>query len=177
MQETKKAVIIEDNADVDFIKSGNIVEIRYLEYRNTENHVKRIDKDHMLNNITGEVKDIQHHEKRIDDLTSVRRSMANLRRIINANCEEPKKCKWVTLTYKENMQDTKRLYLDFKHFAQEIRRQYGPCEYIAVAEPQVSWHTTTGLRCSRLSFQPKSTRLHFMGRWTPTMSLILTFQS
>lgn len=142
MQETKKAVIIEDNADVDFIKSGNIVEIRYLEYRNTENHVKRIDKEHMLNDITGEVKDIQHHEKRIDDLTSVRRSMANLRRIINANCTEPKKCKWVTLTYKENMQDTKRLYLDFQHYVQEIRRQYGSCEYIAVAEPQArgAWH-------------------------------------
>ena len=71
-----------------------------------------------------------------------------MRRIINANCLNNDVVRWVTLTYKENMQDYKRLYDDFKKFNMRLRYYFKNTyddlsyEYIAVPEPQGrgAWH-------------------------------------
>ena len=65
---------------------------------------------------TGEIKQAQHIESRADNKLQVSQSLKRLRDYINTNVVDVNKCKWITLTYKENMTDTKRLYKDFEKF-------------------------------------------------------------
>ena len=67
--------------------------------------------------------------------------------LINTNCSDDKKLKWITFTYAENMTDTKQLYKDFdkfwKRFKYYSEKNNLPIpEYISVAEPQGrgAWH-------------------------------------
>lgn len=96
---------------------------------------------------SGEVYEYAHAVDKSGCQDSVRRSLHTLRFIINANCPEPSRLSWVTLTYAENMTDTKRLYDDYgafwKRFTRWCAKQgYQKPEYIAVAEPQGrgAWH-------------------------------------
>ena len=96
---------------------------------------------------TGEIRECKHSESRADNLSSVRRTLARVRALINTNVTIPENCRWVTLTYRENMTDRVRLYKDYKKFWQSFCRWcvgegYGRPEYISVAEPQGrgAWH-------------------------------------
>ena len=89
----------------------------------------------------------QHNQNRAGDMASVAQSLKRLRDVINANLENSERALWVTLTYAENMTDTKRLYKDFhafwKRFLRYLKRGGHPgAEYIAAAEPQGrgAWH-------------------------------------
>lgn len=121
---------------------GNVIEVTDLSGCNTSCHALKLDGEHWYNPETGEVGVYTHHEKRTDDLQSLRRSFARMRSVINTNCTDPQKLRWVTLTYAENMQDLERLYRDFGSFVKRLRRRWGACEYIAVPEPQRrgAWH-------------------------------------
>lgn len=95
----------------------------------------------------GEVMYYNRSETKDGSIQSVKRTLANLRRIINKNCSDDKKLRWVTLTYAENMRDTTILYNDFKCFWQKFKRwskskNFEIPEYISVAEPQGrgAWH-------------------------------------
>lgn len=123
-------------------ETGNVTEIMYQTNSNTSIKIKKIDKDHYLDIETGEIKEFKHMENRTDDLNNLRVSMGNLRDLINTNVTNPRYCKWVTLTYKENMKDQNKLHNDFKIFNKAFRRKGFQYEYIAVAEPQGrgAWH-------------------------------------
>jgi hypothetical protein len=59
----------------------------------------------------------------------------------------------VTLTYAENMQDTKRLYKDFKKFWLRYQYKYGKTfDYLTVVEPQGrgAWHCHVLIRANKL---------------------------
>lgn len=62
--------------------------------------------------------------------------------IINANFSGGMSELFVTLTYKENMQDTEKLHNDYKKFTQRLRYKYKNIEMLAVVEPQErgAWH-------------------------------------
>ena len=109
--------------------------------------IQKIDKDHGIDKRTGELVEYQHNTSRAGDKASVSQSLRKLRDIINANLTDPAAALWVTLTYKENMRDTERLYKDFHAFWKRLRRylekqRHPPAEYIAAAEPQGrgAWH-------------------------------------
>jgi hypothetical protein len=123
-------------------ETGNITEIMYQTNGNNGIKIKKIDKDHYLDLETGEIKEFKHMENRTDDLNNLRVSMGNLRDLINTNVTDPKCCKWITLTYKENMMDQNKLHNDFKMFNTYFKRKGYRYEYIAVAEPQGrgAWH-------------------------------------
>lgn len=123
-------------------ETGNITEIMYQTNSNTSIKIKKIDKDHYLDLETGEIKEFKHMENRTDDLNNLRVSMGNLRDLINTNVVNPRHCKWVTLTYAENMKDQNKLHNDFKMFNTYFKRKGYQYEYIAVAEPQGrgAWH-------------------------------------
>lgn len=123
-------------------ETGNITEIMYQTNSNTSIKIKKIDKDHYIDLETGEIKEFKHMENRTDDLNNLRVSMGNLRDLINTNVVNPRHCKWVTLTYAENMKDQNKLHHDFKVFNTAFRRKGYQYEYIAVAEPQGrgAWH-------------------------------------
>lgn len=104
--------------------------------------IKKLDADTYVSYNTGEVKEYKHSVSREDNIANVRRTISQLRDIINANATDREKLRWVTLTYAENVRDTKRVMDDFEAFNRRVRTKYGRVEYIATIEPQErgAWH-------------------------------------
>ncbi len=127
---------------VTLIESGNITEIRYTDVYSHGGTIRRISKDEYFDIRDGEVKQIEHHVKRVDDTQSVKRSMKQARDIINANCTVPDNCLWITFTYADNMRDRNKLYNDFKNFKKKFDITYSYDRYILAVEPQErgAWH-------------------------------------
>jgi hypothetical protein len=105
---------------------------------------RKLDKNRMVDIETGEIIDVKHAKTRAEQTESLRRSIRNLRMVINANFFGESNELFITLTYAENMQDLKKLYRDFEVFYKRLKRKYKGYgfEYIAVPEPQLrgSWH-------------------------------------
>ena len=106
--------------------------------------IQRLNKEEILILSSGEIKQIEHISNRSQNKLQVSLSLKRLRDYINANVTEPKNCKWITLTYAENMTDTKRLYKDFDKFIKRFRYTFKEykIEYIVAMEPQGrgAWH-------------------------------------
>ena len=145
-------------------RSGNIHEIRSA-VPSREIKIKLLNKDevksygcdeckkYFLRLDTGEIKECSMSDSRQDNYSGVLATISCLRDIINANSIKPSSLRWITLTYRQReneneeavpMRDTKRLYLNFKHFVERLRLDYPTrkIEFIKVAEPQRSgsWH-------------------------------------
>ena len=141
---------------------GNIHEICYIQKRNNKITTQLLDKDHYFNKETGEVFECNHIKNRSENKFQVGQSLKRLRDLINTNVVIPQNCKWITLTYAKNMQDTKQLYKDFQKFIQKIRYQYKKykIEYIVACEPQArgAWHMHLILIFDRVApFIPNAT--------------------
>lgn len=121
---------------------GNITELVYMKKHNNQCKIQKLDSENYILLDTGEIKQFEHLENRADDLNSVRCSLSRLRDYLNTNITDTFKCRWVTLTYGENMTDTKKLYSDFKKFNMRLRYLLGHYEYIVAYEPQSrgAWH-------------------------------------
>ena len=115
---------------------GNITEIMYSEKRSHGGYITKIDADHYIDNRTGEYCEFKHIENRSQDLATVAKSLKRLRDLLNANITDVSCCRWVTLTYAENMTDPQKLRYDFTHFNERCRKIFGHYEYITAAEPQ-----------------------------------------
>lgn len=116
-----------------------------LGYTFKENYDGSIDINGYLGTLT--LCHFNHHETRVDDTRSIRRSIGELRDLINTNVLNGSNCRFVTLTYKENMTDSKKLIVDFHHFNERLRdfhkiAHLPDYEYIKVKEPQKrgAWH-------------------------------------
>ena len=129
-------------SEVKMTTMGNIIEILYQDKKNSKISIKKISNDQYIYLPTGEVKEFKKIENRLQAINEVRQSMRRLREYINTNAVDPSHCKWVTLTYADNMMDTKKLYKDFKNFVERLRRKIGHFEYIVCMEPQGrgAWH-------------------------------------
>lgn len=121
---------------------GNIIEVMHSERTNHKIYIKKISDSEYIDLRTGEVKQCEKIDNRAGNLNSVRQSLGRLRDLLNTNIKDPSHCRWVTLTYKENMTDPKRLYEDFKKFNMRMRYNGYKYEYIVAMEPQGrgSWH-------------------------------------
>ena len=126
---------------------GNIYELRYMQ-RQSESHIRKTDKDNYIDLITGEIKQFTHTTSRADNKTGVAKSLRKLRDILNTNITNVQNCRWMTLTYGENMRDTQRLYNDFRKFNMRLksyvrRNEFPEYEYICAMEPQGrgAWHS------------------------------------
>lgn len=106
-------VSISDSSLVRLKEMGNITEIMYSEKRSRGGYITKIDKDHYVDNRTGELFEFKHLENRAQDLANVAKSLAQGRDILNANITDVSRCRWVTLTYADNMTDPKKLMRDF----------------------------------------------------------------
>lgn len=136
------------NLPVKFTEMGNIIEIQYMSHRNNKQTVQMLEGgEQYIVCSTGEVKDVVHHDTRKDNKKGLYKTFALARGIINTNVTDVSKVRWCTLTYAENMTDTKRLYEDFKRFNQRFQyyccqHGYSKPEYIVMMEPQGrgAWH-------------------------------------
>lgn len=128
-------------------QSGHITEIMEMSVLNRKQTVQKIDKDHAVILSSGEVIELKHSENRAENSKGIRKSMKDLRDLINANVSEVANCRWVTLTYAENMTDPERLYRDIEVYHKRwkrwhIKQGYSIPEYILTVEPQArgAWH-------------------------------------
>lgn len=147
---------ISDHEKVKVTEMGNVIELLYMSFANTQVRIRKLDKDHYIlvdpsGNEIGDVKEFQHYESRADSVSDLRQTFRKLRSIINANVTDIDLVRFVTLTYAqpdgEPMTDPERLYHDFERFFKRLRRWlekegYDRPEYINVVEPQGSgaWH-------------------------------------
>lgn len=124
-------------------KMGSIFEVCYTEHKNAGIYIQLIDKDHYANLKTGEILECNHISNRSESIAQVSQSLKRLRDYINTNVIDVTKCKWITLTYAENMTDRERLYKDMEKFVKKMRYKYGHFDYIVACEPQGrgAWHS------------------------------------
>lgn len=127
--------------------AGNVVELLGMSSKPKAPPIKKLSATEYIDTRTGEVKDFELSETRADNTDSLRKTFKNIRDTVNANCTVIENLHWITLTYAENMQDTKRLYEDFGAFWKRFKRwckknDHNPPEYITVIEPQGrgAWH-------------------------------------
>jgi len=123
----------------------NIREVVYVNIiSNTLKKYRKISKNQVVNIVTGAIINCEVSSTREDNLVSLRRTINKLRNLINCNFEGTDNELFITLTYKDNMRDHRRLYGDFKKFYQKLKRRYKYIEfrYISVIEPQErgAWH-------------------------------------
>ncbi len=124
-------------------KMGNITELMQSKNKlNDKIYIKKMSENRYVDLRDGEIHQCENIDNRSENKNSVRQSLGRLRDYINTNVTDIEKCKWVTLTYKENMTDTKQLYKDFEKFHKRLKYKFGDYEYINTCEPQGrgAWH-------------------------------------
>lgn len=160
---------IDDLSSVTVTKMGHLIEIKHVSKRNTAaTHVRlgadiygvplsvkeRIAMGDLTTEeiqalgyikyggyILKEIAEYNHTEHRGQNINGVRRTMRNLRYLINNNFFGHRNELFVTLTYKENMRDTDRLYKDFSLFIKRLqyyvkKEHQDELKYLAIVEPQ-----------------------------------------
>lgn len=134
---------IDNHKQVRLKECGHIIEIMSRDHQGhgTPTTIK-ISNDEYIDTRSGEIKQFNHQTSRADNLQSVSRSLALGRDMLNANIDDVSNCRWLTLTYADNMTDPKKLYHDFRNFNKRCRERFGHYEYITAAEPQGrgAWH-------------------------------------
>lgn len=129
-------------------------------------HAKRIDLFHYQNVKTGEIKmyeTLTREEAERVRIRSMKRAFGELTGLIRTNFTNAKEYggmstahnqKFIMLSYRENMTDEQRLYIDFKYFIDRLEYEYPhDYEYISVVEPQGrgAWHIHLMLKASDVS--------------------------
>lgn len=122
---------------------GNKREIAISERRSKGATIMPISKDEYVMLSTGEVKRFENHATdRTGNLRNLEKTMRNLSDIINANVspENADRCRFITLTYKENRVKSEHLYYDFRNFNKRLKRYMEHLghhyEYIVTVEAQ-----------------------------------------
>ena len=135
------SVAIADDDLVTVIEAGKHTTITHLRHRNTAARTRKLSKDLYCDN-EGVVQEYKHTENRQQSIKSVRKSLNKLCDIINANTTDLSRCRFVTLTYAENMTDLDKLDQDWENFRKKVRRKWGDFEYVKITEPQGrgAWH-------------------------------------
>lgn len=139
--------------------SGSIVEVMDIEHHNTKATIRKLsadcyclarDYDKENGIVDGEIFFYNKTNNRGQNYKGMRNSMKKLRDLINCNVVDPSHCRWVTLTYKENMKDHVRLTKDHEAFMKRLRRYHAKrnlpkFKYILAVEPQGrgAWHIHT----------------------------------
>lgn len=136
---------IPDDTYVTVTQTNHIIEMQYLEKHNIKSNIKKINEDQYVVLSTGELKNFDKGSSRYDSKNSLRQTFKKLRYLINNNFVGARNELFVTLTYRENMQDPKQLYSDMDKFIKRLRYHYknvSKIEYINVVEPQKrgAWH-------------------------------------
>lgn len=125
------------------VSTGRVLRIVQYERLRRESYIVKLPGKQYVVKKTGEVLPEKERAKtRNQNLRYVRQSMQHGRDMINTNVLDLDKTLWVTFTYAENMQDVKRVRLDFQHFKRDYENIVGKFKYIMAVEPQLrgAWH-------------------------------------
>lgn len=144
---TKRKINVPENIDLHSIATlksmGNIKEVSLSNRTSSSATIVPLSKEEFVVVSTGEVKQVKHHAlDRTENLRNLEKTMHNLSDLINANLSNANAdcCRFITFTYKENMQNSEQLYTDFKNFNKRFKRfmkkQSFHYEYIITVEAQ-----------------------------------------
>ena len=139
----EKGKEIDSYSKVKVKQMGHIVEVKHvLKTSSGLENLLKLSKTEYLNKDTGEVLEYKINENRGQNIAGVKRSIGQLRDIINNNFTGGENELFVTTTYAENMTNVKQLYEDNKKFIMRLRYRYPYIEYINTVEPQGrgAWH-------------------------------------
>jgi hypothetical protein len=135
---------IPDDAIVNVIKMNHLTDIVNIKKDTSKafSKIKKLSKEEYMMLDTGEIREYQLSLNRGENTSGIMKSMNTLKKMINNNFLGVIGEYHITLTYKENMKDTKRLYGDFEKFWKRFKYKYPKSEYIVVMEPQGrgAWH-------------------------------------
>lgn len=135
---------VKPNDKVKVKTCGHVIEVMKSDnWVNGTCYIKKISDEEYIDLRTGEVKQSNKIKNRSENKESLKKTFAKLRDYINTNCVDLQNIRFVTLTYQENMTDSKRLMSDTEKLRKKMFHKFGKFEYIAVAEPQGrgAWHT------------------------------------
>jgi len=135
---------------------GHLVEVQYVQRKNSKQTIQKLDSHRYMVLSTGEVKEFHNSTDRSQLANSFKKSMKRLRYLINNNFSGAANELFTTLTYAENMTDRERLYKDVDKFLKRLRYKYrgvSTIDYINVVEPQArgAWHCHILLRFNDVS--------------------------
>lgn len=130
---------------VNFIKMGDIIEIKYITAKNSQGHIQKLNVDEYVNLETGEICNFNYCENRGENMASIRNSITKLRRLINNNFSGGKNELWITLTFGKNkIYEPNELCSLFEKFIKRLRYflKNQIIDYIYVPEPHEKgdWH-------------------------------------
>ena len=133
---------ISDDKTVRVKTVGDIVQVSHTERVVTELPFERIDDETYRIKSTGEIKKYNKSKTRDEQKKSIRRTFKDLRDYLNHNFNGASNEYFITLTYRENMQDTKQLLKDLETFFRALKRKKFKFDYINAVEPQArgAWH-------------------------------------
>lgn len=135
---------IKDGRIVKVKRMNHIVEVVALKKAcKALQDVVKLSKTEYMRKSTGEVLEYDLSENRADNVSGLKDTFRKIRDLINNNFVGGGNELHVTLTYAENMRDTRQLHEDFKKFWQRFKRKHGPdVDYLSVVEPQGrgAWH-------------------------------------
>lgn len=148
---------ISDTDVVKVIPTKRNVDIRYTLKTDTEQTeslnsirkesqpVKRLTKETYLDPATNSIRTYRQKEKRTENESTFYRTKRELNWLILNSFEGKENELFITLTYKEQMQDYEMLGKDFRNFMRRLSRHFKEeidFDYIVVREPHLSgsWH-------------------------------------
>jgi len=120
-----KNITVDDEETVQLKECGNNAETTYIKHKNTKPQIIKINAEEYILCKTGEVKKFNRYKDRSDGIRSIKNSMKKLKDILNTNVTDNDKCRWVNLSYSDNMTEPKKLYQDFKNFNRRCYKKYG----------------------------------------------------
>jgi hypothetical protein len=132
-----------------FVEAGRFITMTYLDKpMNNRCHIKKLTKDTYRHIKSGEVRMYtvrDEDQRRRERIRNLRRTFDDLKAVLRTNFEGEKPNQvFITLTYCENMTDTKVLAKDFEKFMAELTGEYADHNFVwvAVMEPQGrgAWH-------------------------------------
>jgi len=129
--------------EVRVTKMNNILEVKHLAVEPSGFiKTRKLDKKRYVDLETGEILEYNLSKNRGDNIPGLKKTFRALRNLINNNFTGAANELFVTLTYKENMTDVRRLYKDFDVFMKRLKRKFADIDYLCIVEPQGrgAWH-------------------------------------
>lgn len=123
---------------------NHIIEVKCVHRKSAAlNKFRKISKTEYVDVESGEIGEYQLAADRSESTESLAHTFKCIRDLINTGFSGKPNELMHTLTYRENMTDTERLYKDFVRFWQKYKRRYGSnIDYVSIVEPQGrgAWH-------------------------------------
>jgi len=121
------------------LQCGKVIDAVYMTWE-PKAYVKRLKGREYVNLKTGEVREYMPKQDGVQmrNRRSLRKIFVDLRQLITTNYEGGQSEKFLTLTYREQTNDPKKIYKDLDIFNKRLKRAYPAIAYIHIVEPHAS---------------------------------------